>query len=155
MLLARHVVTRLIDDLDGSPAVTTLSFSLDGISYEIDLSKEHHVALQRALAPFVTAARKATGTRDTPDATAPLPKESVRTKIPRSNGRAPSGHDPGVKEEMDTAPPAAVTVVSPAFQKPERNRGRADDSGDPVRPKPRRAPLVADPFNPAAHRAGS
>ena len=54
-----HVV--LEDDLDGSEATETVSFALDGTSYEIDLNDEHAQALRDALAPYVGHGRKVTG----------------------------------------------------------------------------------------------
>lgn len=50
---------RLVDDLDGSDADTTVEFGLDGRSYEIDLGDEHATELRELLAPFVAAARRA------------------------------------------------------------------------------------------------
>jgi Lsr2 len=57
--MATQTVTSLVDDLDGSTADRTVSFSLDGASYEIDLSKRNATAFEKALAPFVASARKA------------------------------------------------------------------------------------------------
>jgi nucleoid-associated protein Lsr2 len=57
--MAQRVRTLLIDDLDGGEAEGTVRFGLDGAEYEIDLSAGHADALRRALAPFVSAARRA------------------------------------------------------------------------------------------------
>ena len=59
--MAQRVQTLLIDDLDGGEAEDTVRFGLDGAEYEIDLSAEHADALRRALAPYVSAARRAPG----------------------------------------------------------------------------------------------
>ena len=56
--MARKVQVLLIDDLDGSQAEETVSFALDGTSYEIDLSSANAKRLREELAPFVEAARK-------------------------------------------------------------------------------------------------
>jgi nucleoid-associated protein Lsr2 len=56
--VASRVVTLLTDDLDGSEAEETLSFSLEGFSYEIDLSKAHAENLRGALEPYVKAGRR-------------------------------------------------------------------------------------------------
>jgi len=56
-----HIV--LEDDLDGSEATETVSFGLDGTSYEIDLNDEHAEELRGALATYVGHARKVSGTR--------------------------------------------------------------------------------------------
>lgn len=36
-----HRITFLVDDLDGSEANETLTFALDGLSYEVDLNVSH------------------------------------------------------------------------------------------------------------------
>ena len=48
----------ITDDLDGSANAQTVSFAVDGISYEIDLSSENQENLKKAFAPFIAAARK-------------------------------------------------------------------------------------------------
>jgi hypothetical protein len=59
--MVRRVEVRLVDDLDGGTADESVTFSLDGITYEIDLSKEHAGELRSALEPFVAAAQKVAG----------------------------------------------------------------------------------------------
>jgi len=55
--LARTTIVRLTDDIDGSTAVETVPFAVDGRSYEIDLSAEHADNLRHSLAQFVAVAR--------------------------------------------------------------------------------------------------
>jgi|SRR5882757_11129517 Lsr2 len=57
--MAQKVVVSLVDDLSGSQADETVSFGLDGKSYEIDLSSGNAGKLRDALANYVGAARKA------------------------------------------------------------------------------------------------
>lgn len=57
--MARKVEVTILDDIDGTEADGTVDFALDGIEYEIDLSKTNTEQLRSALAPFLTAARKA------------------------------------------------------------------------------------------------
>jgi hypothetical protein len=59
--MAQQTTVRFIDDLDGSDASSTVTFALDGRSYEIDLSEDNAAKLRDALAPFVDAARKSGG----------------------------------------------------------------------------------------------
>ena len=59
--MAKRVTVELIDDLTGQPGATTVTFGLDGISYEIDLVDE--VPLRNAFGPWVSAARRVGGTR--------------------------------------------------------------------------------------------
>lgn len=57
--MARKVVVTLIDDYDGtSPATETVSFALDGVSYEIDLSGRNAESLRALLEPWVSAGRR-------------------------------------------------------------------------------------------------
>jgi nucleoid-associated protein Lsr2 len=59
--VAQKVQTLFIDDLDGSAADGTVRFGLDDTDYEIDLNAEHAQALRDALAPYVSAGRRAGG----------------------------------------------------------------------------------------------
>jgi hypothetical protein len=56
--VAQKVQVLLVDDIDGGEAAETVSFSLDGSAYEIDLSKRNADSLRDALAQYVGAARK-------------------------------------------------------------------------------------------------
>lgn len=59
--MAQRVNIVLTDDLDGSDAAETVSFALDGNTYEIDLSGANAAKLRDAVRPFVAAARKTGG----------------------------------------------------------------------------------------------
>ncbi len=59
--MAQKVQTLFIDDLEGSEAEGTVRFGLDGVEYEIDLNVNHAQELREALAPYVSAARRAGG----------------------------------------------------------------------------------------------
>lgn len=59
--MAQRVVISLTDDIDGKEADETIRFGLDGHFYEIDLTAHNGTALREALAPYIRAARKATG----------------------------------------------------------------------------------------------
>ncbi len=57
--MARKVQVILSDDLDENlPADETVSFSLDGTSYEIDLAKKNAKEMRDVLSRYVSAARK-------------------------------------------------------------------------------------------------
>ena len=58
--MAREVIERLIDDLDGGDAAETVTFGLDGTTYEIDLSKRNATALRKAFERYINAGRKST-----------------------------------------------------------------------------------------------
>lgn len=56
--MAQKVNIILVDDIDDSEATETVSFGLDGTSYEIDLNDAHAAELREALAPYLGHARK-------------------------------------------------------------------------------------------------
>ncbi|MFF3733714.1 Lsr2 family protein [Streptomyces sp. NPDC002476] len=56
--MAQRVVVTLFDDIDGGAATETVTFALDGKSYEIDLNASNAKKLRKALAPYVSAGRK-------------------------------------------------------------------------------------------------
>jgi Lsr2 len=60
--MAQKIQTFFIDDLDGSEAEGTVLFGLGGTHYEIDLSTEHAKELRTALARYIEAGRRVTGT---------------------------------------------------------------------------------------------
>lgn len=57
--MATRTITTQTDDLDGSEPAATITFALEGTSYEIDLSEEHATQLREALAGYIAHARKA------------------------------------------------------------------------------------------------
>ena len=57
--MAQKVQVLLVDDIDGSEATETVSFGLDGVVYEIDLSSGNAGKLRTGLAQYVEHARKA------------------------------------------------------------------------------------------------
>ncbi|GAB3248002.1 histone-like nucleoid-structuring protein Lsr2 [Nocardioides dilutus] len=61
--MAQKVHIVLEDDLDGGEATQTVSFGLDGTSYEIDLNDKNAAALRDALARYVGHGRKVAGAR--------------------------------------------------------------------------------------------
>jgi hypothetical protein len=56
--VAKRTIHVLVDDLDGGEAEETVKFGLDGVQYEIDLSKKNASKIREALAPFVGAGSK-------------------------------------------------------------------------------------------------
>ncbi len=53
--MAKQVISRLIDDIDGGDASETVMFGLEGVQYEIDLSEDNAGKLREALADYVVA----------------------------------------------------------------------------------------------------
>jgi hypothetical protein len=54
--MAQRVV--LTDDLDGTEAAQTITYTIDGQEYEIDLSEENVQRFHDALEPFVSKSRE-------------------------------------------------------------------------------------------------
>lgn len=61
--MAQQVLVQLVDDLDGTAStdVSTVSFSLDGVTYEIDLSDSNAERLRGSLEQYVESARRVGG----------------------------------------------------------------------------------------------
>lgn len=59
--MAQKVQVLLVDDIDGGTADETVTFALDGVSYEIDLTTAHAAELRDALGTWVGHARKVGG----------------------------------------------------------------------------------------------
>lgn len=80
--MAQKVTVQLVDDVDGTEAAETVTFGLDGTTYEIDLSNHNAKKFRQGLERFVEAARKTSGRRGkralalatTPTVTATVPK---------------------------------------------------------------------------------
>ena len=88
--MARVTQVSLVDDVDGSAADETVSFSLEGRQYELDLSKKNAAKLRDAFAPFLASARRAGG-RGRSKATQRPPTDRERTTAIREWARQ-NGH---------------------------------------------------------------
>ena len=61
--MAQRVNVVLVDDIDGNDAVETVTFALDGVEYEIDLSEENANKLREQLGLYIGHARRTGGRR--------------------------------------------------------------------------------------------
>lgn len=61
--MAQRVVTLLDSDLSGADADETVTFALDGVSYEIDLTEKEAAKFRDSLGTYVSHARKTGGRR--------------------------------------------------------------------------------------------
>jgi hypothetical protein len=63
--MARKTIVTLVDDLTGEAAedISTVEFTVDGITYELDLTDDNSAKLRDALAPYARAGRKISGRR--------------------------------------------------------------------------------------------
>jgi hypothetical protein len=86
--MAKKTTTQLVDDFDGTVLGddgTTVSFSVDGVDYEIDLGQGHAAELREAFRPFIDAGRKAAG--------------GLRGPAPRSKAPAATSDDAAERSE--------------------------------------------------------
>ncbi len=76
--MAKTVIVKLSDDIDGSDADETVRFALDGKTYEIDLSANNASRLRGALRPYIEKARAdGGGGRSRPPATNSAPAQKT------------------------------------------------------------------------------
>ena len=62
--MAKKVTVTLVDDFDGEgPADETVEFSIDGVSYEIDLSARNAKKIREDLKQWIDAGRRGGGRR--------------------------------------------------------------------------------------------
>ena len=61
--MAKQVLTVITDDIDGSKGAQTVTFSLEGAEYSIDLNDKNLKKLRDALTPYTAAGEKIGKTR--------------------------------------------------------------------------------------------
>ena len=104
--MAQRVNVVLVDDIDGNDASETVSFALDGVDYEIDLSDEHAAQLREALAVYIGHGRR-TGGR-------------------RRSGRRSSGAASAATEGGPSAADIRAWARENGYEVPERGRVSAE-----------------------------
>jgi Lsr2 len=75
--MAKTVIVKLTDDIDGGDADETVHFALDGRSYEIDLSEANASKLREALNLYVEKGRTSSGSRVRPSRASGRPVEET------------------------------------------------------------------------------
>ncbi|MBT0768810.1 Lsr2 family protein [Kineosporia sp. J2-2] len=58
--MAQRTVVEFTDDINGKPAAETITFALDGKTYEIDVTEKNAAKLRQAFEPFTAGARRLT-----------------------------------------------------------------------------------------------
>jgi hypothetical protein len=84
--MAQRVRIELTDDLDGTPADETLTFAIDGVTYDVDLTSDNAEKLRESLAPYIAAGRRVAGRQSTRKAKGPTASGPRRTRS--ASGRA-------------------------------------------------------------------
>jgi hypothetical protein len=170
--MAKQTIVHVTDDLGDGTADTTVRFSVNGASYEIDLSKKNAKAFAEAIEVYVAAARRISG----PARKAPAKAVSRRsaTSVKRNadldltavrHWAAQAGHkiaDRGrisavVIEAFHAAQGAAASVVAPepaaapAAKVPAKKVARRPAAkSTPTKKSPRRAPAKKAAAKPVA-----
>ena len=86
--MAQQAIVTLMDDVDGSEAVDTVRFGLDGRAYEIDLNEAHAEGPREVLAPYLVAALRWSPRQFTEG----LDPRAARGSRPRHQGGPRAGH---------------------------------------------------------------
>ncbi len=81
--MAQKVQVLLLDDIDGNAAEETVSFALDGVTYEIDLNEDNARALRDSLSHWIGHARRA-------GAKSAAARPTSRRSASRGDGPSPS-----------------------------------------------------------------
>ena len=93
-----------MDDLDGGTAAETVSFSLDGTGYEIDLNKKNAAALRKLLERYIDAGRHSS----TPANTKQRRRSTTATSKSTKGSAASRGYDLVALREWAAANDIAV-----------------------------------------------
>ena len=67
--MAKQVITTITDDLSGEAGAQPVEFSLQGVTYTIDLADKNLERLSKALEPFISKATKVKGAKPAVKAT--------------------------------------------------------------------------------------
>ncbi|WP_251151389.1 Lsr2 family protein [Cellulosimicrobium sp. Marseille-Q4280] len=91
--MAQRIEVSLIDDVDGGKAAETVTFALDGVAYEIDVSTENAGKLRDDLSRFVQHGRRIASRRPgrRTARSAPSPDRAAVRTWARENGHEVSG----------------------------------------------------------------
>ncbi|QWF83087.1 Lsr2 dimerization domain-containing protein [Amycolatopsis sp. CA-230715] len=122
--MARNTAVHVLDDLNGEPAEETVSFALDGVEYDIDLSAENAANLRGILDAYVGNGRR-TGGRKRRPRTFAVPKRGRRAAAgaktaatPKKTAKAAGGTTKAapkkVSPKTSATAKAAAAKVKPA-----------------------------------------
>lgn len=133
--MAQKVIVQMLDDIDGGMAAETVTFALDGVTYEIDLSEKNAAALRAAVTVWASSARRVGGrlvTRATqaPKSARQAPERdmgAVRAWARENGYQVPDrGRVSGeVLRAFDTKTPAPQPEAAPAPKAPPKPRSKA------------------------------
>src|SRR3954469_16160473 len=113
--MAQRIQVLLVCDLhdDETPGTETVTFTLDGSAYEIDLCEQHAVKMRERFAPYVGAGRRAGGRGDLSGSRSRRRRNrggSGEAGRGRGWGRSPGGSPP---RSVDAPPPSSPRSTPP------------------------------------------
>ncbi|MEU3452282.1 Lsr2 family protein [Micromonospora sp. NPDC006766] len=155
--MAKQTIVQVFDDITGEPDAAEVQFGHQGTEYVIDLSQPNRAALEKALAPFVAAARPIRPPRaSATSATAREAEQQAFRRLVRQwwtrnedkagrpanrRGRIPADVVDAYKQHQLGLVPAARPAVPPA--RPATAAQPAAPVARPVVPAPRSAPAAS------------
>ena len=84
--MAKQTIVQLIDDLDGSKAHETITYSIDGLTYEIDLNKKNAAKFRGLFKDYIAVSAKVPKSGKRPTKTVAGPSARELREWARSNG---------------------------------------------------------------------
>ena len=78
--MAKKTIVEWVDDIDGTAAAETVTFTIDGSRYEIDLSEENAAKLRDSMSGWIDASRKSGNRRPRPSNGKQDPAESTKAR---------------------------------------------------------------------------
>ena len=81
LCMAKTVIVKLTDDIDGGDADETVHFALDGRTYEIDLSAANAATLRETFKPFIEKGRTSSSSRVRPPRASSPAEETMYSQL--------------------------------------------------------------------------
>jgi Lsr2 len=78
--VATKTIVEWVDDIDGTAAAETVTFTIDGSSYEIDLSEKNAAKLRAVMSEWIAAGRRSGHRKGRANRSAPDPAESTKAR---------------------------------------------------------------------------
>ena len=120
--MAKEVITRLIDDIDGGAAHETVTFERDRQNlYKIDLSSKNAKKLRAELATYVSHGNRVS-TRGPAAAARPPGRRAGAAMVVRDQSQAIRAW--AQREKVSTSPPPRGRIKQEIVEEYHRNAGR-------------------------------
>jgi len=141
--MATKTIVHKVDDIDGSPATKTFTFSWGGYKYHIDLNDAHAASMKADFDRWIKSARReryVSRQKAEPAAVAPAAKAA-----PKAAATAKSAAKPAAKAAKAKAKPHRA-AKKPTGPSPAEIRVWATEQGIKVADRGRIAPALVEQF---------